>query len=77
MSKRQIKTQTDMHKGIADALNNNDIELLIDICDQVHDWLMIEEEHFQISRMLSAILTKFEQAAVAIKDHDNYYPIEV
>ena len=27
MSKRQIKTQTDMHKCIADALNNNDIEL--------------------------------------------------
>ena len=63
MSKRQIKTQTDMHKGIADALNNNDIELLVDICDQVHDWLMIEEDHFQISRMLSAILTKFEEAS--------------
>ena len=63
MSKRQIKTQTDMHKGIADALNNNDIELLVDICDQVHDWLMIEEEHYQISRMLSAIVTKFEEAS--------------
>ena len=63
MSKRQIKTQTDMHKGIADALNNDDIELLVDICDQVHDWLMMEEEHFQISRMLSAILKKFEEAS--------------
>ena len=63
MSKRQIKTETDMHKGIADALNNNDIELLVDICDQVHDWLMIEEEHYQISRMLSAIVTKFEEAS--------------
>ena len=62
MSKRSIITETDMHKGIADALNNNDIELLIDICDQVHDWLMIEEEHFQISRMLSAILKKVEEA---------------
>jgi len=63
MSKRQIKTETDMHKGIADALNNNDIELLIDICDQVHDWLMIEEDHFQISRMLSAIIEKVEEAS--------------
>ena len=63
MSKRQIKTETDMHKGIADALNNNDIELLIDICDQVHDWLMIEQEHYQISRMLSAIVSKFEEAS--------------
>ena len=63
MSKRQIKTQTDMHKGIADALNNNDIELLVDICDQVHDWLMIEEDHYQISRMLSAIVSKVEEAS--------------
>tara|TARA_R110002020_G_scaffold32352_3_gene99581 strand:+ start:579 stop:773 length:195 start_codon:yes stop_codon:yes gene_type:complete len=63
MSKRQIKTQTDMHKGIADALITNDIELLVDICDQVHDWLMIEEDHFQISRMLSAIIEKVEKAS--------------
>ena len=63
MSKRQIITETDMHKGIADALNNNDIELLVDICDQVHDWLMIEEDHYQISRMLSAIVSKFEEAS--------------
>ena len=62
MEKRMIKTETQMHKAIADALDNNDVELLVDICDQVHDWLMIEEEHFQISRMLSAILTKFEEA---------------
>ena len=60
--KRGIKTHTQMFSAIADALNNNDVELLVDICDQVHDWLMIEEEHFQISRMLSAILTKFEEA---------------
>ena len=60
--KRDIKTHTQMFSAIADALNNNDVELLVDICDQVHDWLMIEEEHFQISRMLSAILTKFEEA---------------
>ena len=60
--KRDIKTHTQMFSAIADALNNNDVELLVDICDQVHDWLMIEEEHFQISRMLSAILTKFEVA---------------
>jgi hypothetical protein len=52
-----------MHKGIADALNNNDIELLVDICDEVHDWLMIEEDHYQISRMLSAILKKVEEAS--------------
>ena len=63
MSKRQIKTETDMHKGIADALITNDIELLVDICDQVHDWLMIEEDHFQISRMLSAIIEKVEKAS--------------
>ena len=63
MSKRQIKTQTDMHKGIADALITNDIELLVDVCDQVHDWLMIEEDHFQISRMLSAIIEKVEEAS--------------
>ena len=62
MSDRQIETIPQMHKAIAAALNNNDVELLVDICDQVHDWLMIEEEHFQISRMLSAILTKFEEA---------------
>ena len=62
MSDRQIETIPQMHKAIADALNNNDVELLVDICDQVHNWLMIEEEHFQISRMLSAILTKFEEA---------------
>ena len=62
--KRDIKTHTQMFSAIADALNNNDVELLVDICDQVHDWLMIEEEHFQISRMLSAILTKFEEAQV-------------
>ena len=60
--KRDIKTHTQMFSAIADALNNNDVELLVDICDQVHNWLMIEEEHFQISRMLSAILTKFEEA---------------
>ena len=64
MSDRQIETIPQMHKAIADALNNNDVELVVDICDQVHDWLMIEEEHFQISRMLSAILTKFEEATV-------------
>ena len=63
MSKRSIITETDMHKGIADALNNNDIELLVDICDEVHDWLMIEEDHYQISRMLSAILKKVEEAS--------------
>ena len=62
--KRDIKTYTQMYSAIADALNNNDVELLVDICDQVHDWLLIEEEHFQISRMLSAILTKFEEATV-------------
>ena len=62
--KRDIKTHTQMFSAIADALNNNDVELLVDICDQVHDWLLIEEEHFQISRMLSAILTKFEEAQV-------------
>jgi len=63
MSKRSIITETDMHKGIADALDNNDIELLVDICDEVHDWLMIEEDHYQISRMLSAILKKVEEAS--------------
>ena len=52
-----------MHKGIADALNNNDIEQLVDICDEVHGWLMIEEDHYQISRMLSAILKKVEEAS--------------
>ena len=63
MSKRSIITETDMHKGIADALDNNDIELLVDICDEVHDWLMIEEDHYQISMMLSAILKKVEEAS--------------
>mgnify|MGYP003132506163 CR=1 FL=1 len=62
MVDRIIKTQAQMHKAIADALDNNDLELLIEICDQVHDWLMIDEEHFQLSRMLSAILSKFEEA---------------
>ena len=59
---RIIKTHPQMYSAIADALDNNDVELLVDICDQVHDWLMIEEEHLQLSRMLSAILSKFEEA---------------
>ena len=64
MAERIIKTHPQMHQAIADALDNNDIELLIQTCDQVHDWLLIDEEHFQLSRMLSAILTKFEEAQV-------------